>query len=229
MVHGSPGADDGTCRHCGTALRADAPFCGLCGQAVTNRTYQHPAAMNRQWTVPTIPAAPVVTQITGAGRGVRCACYLLDLAVMLSPAMPLAAAGAILGVAEVVYAVVPVAFAAVWLWMQIWQGYTGMTFGKSMLGLRLVRQTDCRAPGLAACLTRSGLLGASLGVMTIPVIMNDIPHLGLHDRLTGLTVIDVVKGANPLGAAQDPVLRRSANRGLNKVAAPLPVNPSGRR
>ncbi|CAM3656484.1 RDD family protein [Mycolicibacterium frederiksbergense] len=148
---------------------------------------------------------------------------------MLSPALPLAAAGAVLGVAEIVYIVLPIAFLAVWLWMQIWQGYTGMTFGKSMLGLRLVQVADHRPPGLAACVTRGGLFGATLGLAALPVIANETPHDGMHDRVSGLTMIDVVQGANPVGKKQDPVFRRSPDRRLNKVAAPLPMNVSGPR
>lgn len=179
-------------------------------------------------SAPAVPAAPT-DQIVGAGRGVRCACYLMDLAVMFSPALPLAIAAAVLGVAEIVYVVLPVAFAAVWLWMQIWQGYTGLTFGRSMLGLRLIRASDNRPPGLAACMTRSGVFGATAGLAAIPVIMNETPHPGLHDKVSGLIMIDVVQGANPLGKKQDPVFRRSPDRGLNRVAAPLPVNATGHR
>lgn len=230
MTQGQPGTGAGTCRHCGSALRADAPFCGSCGQAATNRIHRHPDATPR--SAPNLAvsmAAPAADVVVGAGRGVRCACFLLDLAVMLSPALPLAVAGALLGVAEVVYTVVPVAFVAVWLWMQIWQGFTGMTFGKSMLGLRLVRVADNKPPGLAASLTRGGVFGATAGLAALPVIANESPHDGLHDKVSGLTMIDVVHGANPLGRKQDPMLRRSVDRSLNKVAAPLPVQSSGRR
>lgn len=230
MVQGPSGADGDHCRQCGTLLRPNAPFCGSCGQAVPNRQYQQP----------TLPSRPVVVlppqvqvqapdQIVGAGRGVRCASYLMDIAVMLSPALPLSIAAAILGVAEIVYLVVPIAFVAVWAWMQMWQGYTGMTFGKSMLGLRLVRVTDFKPLGLAACITRGGVFGATLGAAALPVVLSAMPQDGLHDTLVGATVIDVVQGANPLGKKQDPVFRKSPDRGLNKVAAPLPVNASGRR
>lgn len=230
MTQGPVVNGDGICRHCGSALRANAPFCGSCGQPVPNRGHQHPDPVVRPTPIVTAPVAPpTVDQIVGAGRGVRCACFLLDLAVMLSPALPLAIAGAVLGVAEVVYIVVPIAFVAVWVWMQIWQGYTGLTFGKSMLGLRLVRVGDSRPPGLAACLTRGGLFGVSLGLVALPVVLAETPHDGLHDRVAGVTMIDVVQGPNPTGKKQNPVFRRSPDRGLSKVAAPLPVNMAGRR
>lgn len=229
MTQGPVVTGDGTCRHCGSALRASAPFCGVCGQAVPNRAHQHPYPVARPVLVAAAAVPPAADRIVGARRGVRCACHLMDVAVMLSPALPLAAAGAILGVAEIVYIVLPIAFLAVWVWMQIWQGYTGMTFGKSMLGLRLVRATDHRPPRLAACITRGGLFGATLGLAALPVVANEVPRDGLHDRVSGLTMIDVVQGANPLGKKQDPVFRRSPDRRLNKVAAPLPVNVSGPR
>ena len=230
MMSGPSSAEGGNCRHCGMALRVDAPFCGSCGQAVVNRQSQQPQpVIGRRPVVVLPPQAPVPNRIIGAGRGVRCACCLMDIAVMLSPALPLAIAGAVLGVAEIVYIVVPVAFVAVWVWMQIWQGYTGMTFGKSMLGVRLIRVADNKAPGLAASITRGGIFGATAGLAALPVVSSEVPHDGLHDRLTGVTMIDVVQGANPLGAKRDAVLRRSPDRGLNRVAAPLPVNNSGRR
>ena len=228
MMHGSVVNSDGTCRHCGSPLAFGAPFCGSCGRSVPNRGQHPPAPTAPAPSVATVPAPPT-DHIVGAGRGVRCACYLMDLAVMFSPALPLAIAAAVLGVAEVVYVVLPVAFAAVWLWMQIWQGYTGLTFGRSMLGLRLIRSSDNRPPGLAACMTRSGVFGATVGLAAVPVIMNETPHRGWHDKVAGLTMIDVVQGANPLGKKQDPVFRRSPDRGLNRVAAPLPVDATGRR
>lgn len=229
MGQGPPTTDGGTCRHCGIVLRANAPFCSSCGQVVVDRVHQHAAQNTQPRTIPSAAtASPAPDRIVGAGRGVRCASCLLDLAVMLSPAMPLAIAAAILGVAEIVYTVVPVAFVAVWLWMQIWQGYTGMTFGKSMLGLRLIRSADSYTPGLGSCIARGGVFGATAGLAALPVVVSAVPHDGLHDRLAGLTMIDVVNGANPLGCKQHPVFRRPIDRSLNKVAAPLPVNMSGR-
>lgn len=216
-----------TCPHCRSALRPNAPFCGACGQLSTNRL-----RVPQPQVAPTLqqaPQRPAPDRVVGASRGVRCAGYLLDLAAMLSPALPLAIAGVVLGVAQIVYVVVPIAFGAVWLWMQVWQGYTGMSFGKSLLGLRLVRANHHQAPGFIATVTRSGLFGVSAGLVALPVIASATPRDGVHDRITGLTVIDIVHGLNPLGARQQPVLRRSANHGLNKVQAPLPVDATGRR
>jgi hypothetical protein len=50
-----------------------------------------------------------------ARRGVRASAALLDLAAMVSPALPLSAAAAALGVAELVYLVLPVASVAIYL------------------------------------------------------------------------------------------------------------------
>lgn len=228
-MHGTPGADAGICGRCGSALRVNAPFCGSCGQAVTNRVLQPPDPTPlSQPTLPSASPAPA-SAIAGAGSGVRCASHLLDLAVMLSPALPLAIAAVVLGVPEVVYAVVPVAFVAVWIWMQIWQGYTGQTFGKSMLGLRLVRITDQRPPGLAACVLRGAVFAATGGLAALPVVMGEVPTDGWHDKISRTTVIDVVWGSNPLGRQQNPVFRRAAGRGVNKVSSPLPTGVPGRR
>lgn len=228
-MQGTPGADDGICGNCGSALRFNAPFCGTCGQAVAIRGYQPPTPTPGPQPAPPSVAPMPSAGVTGARRGVRCACHLLDLAVMLSPALPLAIAAAFLGAAEIVYTVVPVAFVAVWVWMQIWQGYTGQTFGKSMLGLRLVRAGDNRPPGVARCLLRGAVFAATAGLAGVPVIIDDTPTDGLHDKISGLTAIDVVEGVNPLGRQQNPVFRRAAGRGLNKVASPLPTSAPGRR
>lgn len=229
MAQGTPDTAGGVCCRCGSGLRANAPFCGSCGQAVLDRRYRQAEPVGAPQLAAWASQPPDPDRIVGARRGVRCACYLLDLAVMLSPVLPLAVTAAVLGVAEVVYVVVPIAFVAVWVWMQIWQGYTGMTFGRSMLGLRLVRVGDHQPPGLPMCAGRGGIFAATAGLAALPVIVSDVPHDGLHDRLTGLTVIDTVQGVDPLGRKQQPVFRRSPDRGLNKVAGPLPVDMSGRR
>jgi hypothetical protein len=143
---------------------------------------------------------------------------------MLSPALPLSIAGTVLGVAEVVYVVLPVAFAAVWGWMQVWQGLTGTSFGKAMLGLRLVRVADTRPPGITATVLRSGLFIASLGLVGLPVVSSSTPRVGPHDLISGLVVLDVTAGANPLGARPQTALRRSAGRGLNRVQSPIPIS-----
>ncbi|MEW5808615.1 MAG: RDD family protein [Actinomycetota bacterium] len=200
----------------------NAPFCGVCGKAAVGRTLSPPPSQPTSRRMPT----PQPGGIVGAGRGVRCCSSLMDAAVMLSPALPLSILGAALGVAEVVYIVVPIAFVAVWAWMQIWQGITGLTFGKAMLGLRLVRADDRRPPGLSASLLRSVAFFFTAGGAALPVIVDASPRDGVHDRMAGLTVIDVARGANPLGPAPQVPLRRSVDRRLNTVRSPV---PSGRR
>lgn len=207
------------CPQCGSDVAPNARFCRACGQPLATRTPAAPAAPIPR---PAVPAgAP--TAVRPADGGVRCTAFLLDLAAMISPALPLSTAAAVLGVAEVVYVVVPVAFVAVWLWMQIWQGSTGKTFGKAMLGLRLVRTVDHRPPGVAAALLRSAACMATLGACCVPVSVSARPRDGWHDRLSGLTVLDVALGANPLGPRQHATLRRPAERGLNQVHSPVPV------
>ncbi|RDH77061.1 hypothetical protein DVS77_18480 [Mycolicibacterium moriokaense] len=179
------------------------------------------------YSTPLRPAS--VDQIVPAGQAVRACSFLLDLAVMASPVLPLTAIGAILGVAEVVYLVVPVAFLAIWVWMQLWQGFTGMTFGKSVLGLRLVRASDQRAPGYAAASTRGLVFAVTVGLAALPAMLSDTPRDGAHDRLAGVTLIDVAVGANPLGLRQQPPLRRALNRGVRTVHSPVPLGATGQR
>src|SRR5438270_9151127 len=143
--------DDAVCVHCGSALRASAPFCAACGQAVTAGL-----APARTVTAPaTSDAAPPSVGLLGVPRGVRCTAYALDLAVLGSPAVPLALTAVMFKVAAVAYLVTPTAFVAGWIWMAIWQALTGMSFGKAMLGLRAIRIADQRPAPFSASLVRA--------------------------------------------------------------------------
>jgi uncharacterized RDD family membrane protein YckC len=212
------------CPQCGSGLPPSARFCTICGYTLTARTGGLYAAASTQ--APPRPVAPQRESdpVRPAGAAVRCSAFLLDLAAMVSPALPLSVAGAAFGVAALVYVVVPVAFVAVWGFMQTWQGLTGTTFGKALLGLRLVRVPDHRRPGVAAALTRSALFAITLGLAGLPGKPDQNGQSGWHDRLTGLGVLDVTVGANPLGARPQPPLRRvTADRSLNRVHSPVPV------
>lgn len=172
------------CSRCGAGFAADDPYCPSCGaDPVTTR----------------LPAP--TTDVRYAGRSVRCAAYLMDVAVMIVPAFPLSIAGILLGVSAVITVVVPLAFLAVWLWLQICLALTGQSLGKSMLGLRLVN-LDHRPPGFGPTVLRSLVFVATLGLAALP-----LP--GLHDRVSGLRVIDVAAGANPLGPPTRAKLRRA--------------------
>lgn len=225
-----------SCPQCGSPIASTARFCGVCGHTQVTRTVaQYPTVAAP--TAATVASATAVTRqvqpaapdtVAAAGPGPRCAAYLLDMAAMISPALPLTTAAAVLGVAEVIYIVIPVAFVAVWLWMQIWQALTGTSFGKSMLGLRLVRASDLRPPGFGATIARSLIFVVTLGAAALPVVLSSRPESGLHDRMTGLRVIDVTVGANPFGERPATTLRRTADRGLNTVHSPIPVAQSRR-
>lgn len=148
---------------------------------------------------------------------------------MASPALPLSIAAAALGKAGLVYVVLPVAFAAIWVFMQTWQGLTGTTFGKAVLGLRLVRVDGRGRPGVAMAMLRSVFFGATLGLAGLPMRPDTYGRAGAHDRLTGLGVIDATLGANPLGSRPQRTLRRAtADRSLHRVHSPVPV-PKARR
>lgn len=217
------------CPQCGSPLPVNARFCAVCGHMTnTRQTQQVPLRTSQPPVVVASVARPAVPdQIEFAGRGVRCSSFLLDVAAMISPALPLSIAGAMLGVAEVVYIVVPVAFAAVWTWMQIWQGLTGKSFGKVMLGLRLIRTTDHRPAGVAATLLRGGMFLVTFGLSALPVMTSRAPCEGWHDRVSGLAVLDVSMGANPLGRRPQTLLRRSADRRIQRVHSPVPVARRG--
>lgn len=233
MTSATPTGAGATCDQCGSPLRENAHFCGACGRTITNRTEASCAAVPPKAPphqgYSSAPSPTTANETVPAGQAVRACSFLLDLAVMASPVLPMAAIGAILGVAEVVYLVVPVAFLAVWVWMQLWQGFTGMSFGKAVLGLRLIRLSDRRAPGYAAASTRSLVFAVTAGIAGLPAMLSTTPRDGAHDRVAGVTLIDVAVGANPLGPRQQTALRRGITRGLKTVNSPVSLGVAGQR
>jgi RDD family len=213
--------DDATCVHCGSALRASAPFCAACGQPVTGRST--PVTTTTAPAIPAPDAASPSPGLVGVPRGVRCTAWALDLAVLASPALPLAATAAVFHVAEVAYVVTPTAFFAGWIWMAIWQALAGMSFGKAMLGLRAIRLTDQRPAPFSASLVRGLLFTGTAGLAALPVLSSSGPCDGWHDRISGVTLIDISLGDNPLGPRQHTALRRQIDRGLRVVQSPIPV------
>jgi hypothetical protein len=215
-----------TCTHCASPLRPNAPFCATCGHAVTGRLIRAPRPGGASAPTYQAPAAiaPQPQQTVAADARLRAGAFLLDLAIMASPVLPLAGIAAILHVADVVVVVAPVAGVAVWAWMLVWQSMTGMTFGKAMLGLRCVSIAGCRAPGVGSSFVRSLVFLGTCGLAGLPLLSG---HPGTQDRLSDTGVLDVVTGRNPLGPVQRPPLRAPANRGLLAVQSPVPV-PSSR-
>jgi RDD family len=200
-----------------------------CGQAVQNRAM--PSMNARTAIAPgrqpvTVASAAPADQIILAGREVRCCCYLLDLAVTLSPVVTFVAIAALLDSAGVLYIVMPVAVAAVWLWLQLWQGLTGLSPGKAVLGMRAVRGPDHNPPGMAASTARSLIFGLTAGLAALPVLTSTTPR-GRHDQVTGIDLIDVTLGRNPFGARQQSALRRTIDRSLTRVQSPVPLAGAG--
>jgi RDD family len=186
-----------------------------------------PVASSGGRRVSLVPTAPPGDQIVLAGREVRCCCYLLDLAVTVSPVASFAAIAAILDVPGVLYVVTPVAVVAVWAWLQLWQGLTGLSPGKAVLGLRAVRGADHRPPGLLASSGRSLIFGFTAGLAALPVLTSAIPR-GRHDQVTGTDLIDVTVGANPLDARGQTALRRTIDRSFTRFTKiQSPVQMSG--
>lgn len=234
LTSGQADGVDSACPHCGSPLRPHAPFCFACGQAVQNRVVVPPTARTVSATAAPLGASSPfaqpqsVDQILLAGREVRVCAGMLDIAATLSPVLSLAVIAALLGVPAVFYIVVPVAVVAVWVWQQLWLGLTGTSVGKAVLGLRAVHSTDRRPPGFPAAALRSLIFGASLGIAALPMLLRPTPR-GRHDQMTGIDVIDVTIGDNPLGQGQQTPLRRSIDRSLKRVQSPVPLASAGTR
>jgi uncharacterized RDD family membrane protein YckC len=179
----------------------------------------------------TTGAPPRPSALTGplvpAGAGVRLCAFLLDLAVLISPLLPIALSAKVLGSPGAFAVVGPTAVVAVWVWMSLWQGYTGMSFGKSLMGVRSIRAADRAAPGCEALVVRAVIFAGSAGLAVLPVLFGQ--RDGWHDRLSGVTLVDVTLGPNPLGPQQQAVLRRGADRSLRRVSSPVPVGPTVQR
>jgi RDD family len=169
---------------------------------------------------------PPVDQILLAGREVRCCCYLLDLAVTLSPVVSFVAIAAFLHVSGILYIVTPVAVAAVWVWLQLWQGLTGLSPGKVVLGVRAVRGHDHTPPGVVASMSRSLIFGFTAGIVALPMLTGTTPR-GRHDQVTGIDLIDVTLGRNPFDAGHQTALRRTLDRSLTRVQSPVPLAGAG--
>lgn len=225
---GQPAGAGTSCPQCGSGLPPGARFCTVCGHTLTGRSGQLYAAGAPTAVHPAQqPATPDTSGalIVPAGATVRASAFLLDLAVMVSPALPLSIAAVSLRTAALVYSVVPVAVVAVWAFIQTWQGLSGTTFGKSLLGLRLVGADDLQRPGVGRTVLRGTIFALSLGFAALPITPDVRGRAGLHDRLTGLGVLDVTVGANPLGARpQRSLLRRAtSDRSLRQVHSPVPI------
>jgi uncharacterized RDD family membrane protein YckC len=107
--------------------------------------------------------------------------------------------------------------------MSAWQGFTGMSFGKAMLGVRSVRAGGSEAPGFGPVVVRGLIFAGTLGVAALNVITSATPRPGLHDTISGITLIDITLGTNPFGARQQPALRKTIDRSLRKVSSPVPI------
>lgn len=210
-MQGQPSDAGVRCPECGSGVPDGASFCRVCGQRLASRRgviTQKTVVLASVYDPATEPAT---AQVLRARRGVRFSSSTLDVAVMASPALPLSVVAAMVGRAELIYVVMPVAVVSVWLWMQIWQGLTGSSFGKSMLGLRLVGLADNGPAGLARAILRSGFFVATFGLAAVPVIRSSEPQLGLHDRISGTQVLDISTADVPVRKQQRITLRRSGS------------------
>ncbi|MGY1551461.1 RDD family protein [Microbacterium sp. A588] len=95
-------------------------------------------------------------------------------------------------------------------------GRRGLTIGKSIVGIRSINVKTLERPGIGAVLLRYLIVGAS-GIVPLlgPVLFLGSPTFdpdgrgrGLHDRATGVWLVDVRRGLNPYDDKRMRVARK---------------------
>lgn len=118
----------------------------------------------------------------------------------------------------------------------ILQGRKGMTIGKAVAGLRSVNVRTLERPGVGAVLVRFVIVVAA-GVVPIlgpafilisPVFDPDGRGRGLHDKATGLWLVDARKGLDPYDAKRMRVARKAVKTepAVERSALPSLATPT---
>ncbi|MDF2443661.1 MAG: hypothetical protein JWR01_1864, partial [Subtercola sp.] len=111
------------------------------------------------------------------------------------------------------------------------QAFLGYSFGKRMLGLRLVRSDSFTTPGLLRMIVRSLIVGAAglvFGVGRLVLYLSPLwdpagRNRGWHDRIAKTWVIDVVHGPDPLRIGTGEIVDAAPAAASAPAPAPAPA------
>ncbi|MEU3474376.1 RDD family protein [Rhodococcus sp. NPDC006774] len=214
------------CVRCGSGLSPGAPFCAVCGGAVSNRAVA-PSTLAKAATSPlqVDPVSPGA-RVLPASRGLRVVSTVIDCgAVALGP-FAFTMLGLALANGAVALVVGSISAVCTWIWLVVWNGVRGVSFGKAALGLRLADSATTRPAGIAAAAARSLVFLAIPWLCALSTAFDSSGlRRGWHDRVARTAVIDVVKGLNPMGPQVVTTAFRKPDRGTLAVASPVPVGP----
>ncbi|WP_155293361.1 RDD family protein [Rhodococcoides fascians] len=176
------------------------------------------------------PQSDLVTpgaQLLPASRGLRVISTVIDCgAVALGP-LAFTMLGLALSNGAVALIVGSISAVCTWIWLVVWNGVRGLSFGKAALGLRLADSATTRPAGIAAAAARSLVFLVLPGLCALSTVFDSSGlRRGWHDRVARTAVIDVVKGLNPMGPQVVTTAFRKPDRGTLAVASPVPVGPT---
>jgi uncharacterized RDD family membrane protein YckC len=202
------------CSSCGAAIADDAAFCDACGSKL-----QPPAVSRAAAAAPT-----AVATYTYAGFLRRAAAYIVDAAaaIVLGALVGLMwgfVALVILYVAQgdqhytsgrefaptmTFWLLFMLGWLAAFFWYHLLATARGGGFGKRLLGMRIVRESDGAAPGLGSAFLRI-LIPVVLAWMSSGIgslldyawALWDPRRQTLHDKAAGTLVVDVSRAAAP--------------------------------
>ncbi|SKA96706.1 Uncharacterized membrane protein YckC, RDD family [Agreia bicolorata] len=210
------------CVRCGSPVPRSSQFCLACGTPTSTRSqaaaFGGPEVPVQAAWQPTPVNAPILlSTIVPANYGRRVVAFLIDGAfgglltsIIALPILWIVAAsvapGSTFELAGLPSALITLASGLYPLAMVVLQAFTGFSFGKRIMGLRIVKVEALVRPGLGRMLLRGVIVGASNIVVGIGPLLVYLSPLwdqtkrlrGWHDRLSGTWVIDVTKGPNPL-------------------------------
>lgn len=244
------------CTQCGSPVPPNAPFCLACGTPVSSRTRAvalgggaggsgaGSAADPAGWRpTPVVPPLAAET-LVAANYGRRVLAYLIDGAfttvlTLIVIAIVSAAGGftssrpgaiAIEGWSFIVVVAGALLYPLAELLMQAFLGYT---FGKKLLGLRVVRFDTFQSPGIVRMIIRTAVVAAASLVLAVGRLVVYLSALwdpsgllrGWHDRLAKTWVIDVARGPNPLRIGAGAITGAPASA-TPPPATPSPASPS---
>ncbi|WP_072804065.1 RDD family protein [Rhodococcoides yunnanense] len=194
---------------------------------MSNRAVAPPTEAERASLVPPPPSNDSIVldaQLLPASRGLRPVATVIDFGAVAFGPFAFTMLGLALSNSAVAVIVGPLSAVCVWIWLVVWNGVRGLSFGKAALGLRLADSATFRPVGVGRSIARSLVFLSLPGLSALSTFFDSSGlRRGWHDRVARTVVIDVVKGANPIGPQIVTTAFRKPDRGVLAVASPVPV------